>query len=227
MSKQSVIVSGGTIAEEFAVRLIGQVQPEHVIGVDKGIEFLYEHQIVPTHIVGDFDSVRPEVLAYYQEKTAVPIRKFQPEKDASDTEIALRLAIELGAEQVWILGGTGTRLDHVMANIQILCIAHRAGVKAYLIDDCNRISLEEKEVCLLKKESFGRYFSIFPFGGIVEDLSITGAKYPLSHYRLCPDSSMCVSNEMQEEEVKIVFPEGMILLMETSDTAVLADICTG
>lgn len=217
MSRQSVIVSGGTIAEDFAARLIRKLQPEYVIGVDKGIEFLYAHQIMPTHIVGDFDSVRQEVLTYYQEETTVPIRRFQPEKDASDTEIALRLAIELGAENVWILGGTGTRLDHVMANIQILSIAQRAGVKAYLIDDCNRISLEETEVILSKNESFGKYFSIFPFGGIVEDISIEGAKYPLSHYRLCPDSSMCVSNEMKEDKVKITFPKGKILLMETRD----------
>lgn len=217
MSRQSVIVSGGAIAEDFAARLIRKLQPESVIGVDKGIEFLYAHQIMPTHIVGDFDSVRQEVLTYYQEETTVPIRRFQPEKDASDTEIALRLAIELGAENVWILGGTGTRLDHVMANIQILSIAQRAGVKAYLIDDCNRISLEETEVILSKNESFGKYFSIFPFGGIVEDISIEGAKYPLSHYRLCPDSSMCVSNEMKEDKVKITFPKGKILLMETRD----------
>lgn len=217
MSKQSVIVSGGTIADDFAVRMIEEVQPEYVIGVDKGIEFLYAHRIMPTHIVGDFDSARQEILTYYQEETTVPIRKFQPEKDASDTEIALRLAIELGVEKIWILGATGTRLDHVMANIQILSIAHDAGVKAYLIDDCNRISLEETEVCLSKKESFGKYFSIFPFGGIVEDLSIEGAKYPLSHYRLCSDSSMCVSNEMQEEKVTITFPTGKILLMETRD----------
>lgn len=217
MSKQSVIVSGGMIADDFAVRMIEEIQPKYVIGVDKGIEFLYTHRIVPTHIVGDFDSVRQEILTYYQEETTVPIQKFQPEKDASDTEIALRLTIELGTENVWILGGTGTRLDHVMANIQILSIAQRAGVKAYLIDDCNRISLEETEVILSKNESLGKYFSIFPFGGIVEDLSIEGAKYPLSHYRLCPDSSMCVSNEMQEDKVKITFPKGKILLMETRD----------
>lgn len=217
MSKRAVIISGGAINEEFALHMINEIQPEYVIGVDRGIEFLYHHQVMPTHIVGDFDSVRAEIVEFYQTETQVPIRRFRPEKDASDTEIAVNLAIELGVEKLWILGGTGTRLDHVMANIQILKIAHDSDVKAYLIDECNRISLEEKEVRLSEEESFGDYFSVFPFGGVVEDISIEGAKYPLSHYRLCPNSSMCVSNEQKDAEVRITFPEGMIILMETRD----------
>lgn len=217
MNKKGIIISGGAIDDEFVLQMLKEIQAECLIGVDRGLEFLYDHQVMPTHIVGDFDSVKAEIVEFYQKETQVPIRKFRPEKDASDTEIALRLAIELGVQKLWIFGGTGTRLDHVMANIQILKIAHDCGVKACLIDDCNRISLAEKEVCLSRQESFGDYFSVFPFCGMVEDLSIVGAKYPLSHYKLCPDSSMCVSNEIQDDEVKITFPEGMIILMETRD----------
>ena len=121
-------------------------------------------------------------------------------------------------KRIAILGATGSRLDHVMANIQILKIAHDAEVKAYIVDSNNKISLEEKEVFLKKQKSFGKYFSIFPFGGIVEDVTITGAKYPLEHYRLCPYDSRCVSNELVDD-VKITFPEGMIILMETRDKA--------
>lgn len=217
MSKKAVIISGGAIDDKFVLQMLNEIQPGYVIGVDRGLQFLYRNQVMPTHIVGDFDSVEAELVEFYERQTQVPIRKFRPEKDASDTEIALHLAIELGAEKVWILGGTGSRLDHVMANIQILKIAQDHGVKAYLQDANNRISLAEKEIKLCKEESFGDYFSIFPFGGNVEDISIEGAKYPLSHYRLCPNSSMCVSNEMQENEVKIAFPTGTIILMETKD----------
>ncbi len=218
MSKKAVIISGGMIDDKFVLQMLNEIQAEYVIGVDKGLTFLYRNHVLPTHIVGDFDSVEAELVEYYERQTQVPIQKFRPEKDASDTEIALHLAIELGAEKVWIFGGTGFRLDHVMANIQILKIAHEHGVKAYLQDTNNRISLAEKAVKLCKEASFGDYFSIFPFGGVVEDISIEGAKYPLSHYRLCPNSSMCVSNELQETEVKIMFPTGTIILMETRDS---------
>lgn len=216
MNKKIIIISGGSIDDAFAVECIQQVQPEIIIGVDSGLGFLYRNQVKPTHIVGDFDSVEPSIIEYYR-TTDIPIRQFNPVKDASDTEIAVRFALELGAEEIWLLGATGTRLDHVMANMQVLKIAHDAGVKAYIVDVCNRISLAEKEIYLSKKEAFGDYFSIFPFGGIVEDVSIEGAKYPLEHYRLCPYDSRCVSNELAEETVKITFPQGMILLMETKD----------
>lgn len=217
MSKTGIIVSGGSIQDEFALGLIEKVQADCIIGVDSGLSFLYRNQVVPTHIVGDFDSVEPDVIAYYKTKTNIPIQEFNPVKDATDTEIALRLALGLGVEKLWILGATGTRLDHVMANIQILKIALDAGVEAYIVDECNRISLWEKEICLKKSDEFGRYFSLFPFGGVVEDVSIEGAKYSLSHYRVSPDESRCVSNEMQDEEVKITFPEGILVLMETRD----------
>lgn len=217
MNKQGIIISGGNINEAFALDTLKAVEPEVLIGVDRGLEFLYENHVMPTHIVGDFDSVSPHIIEYYETETKIPIRRFRPEKDASDTEIALRLALDLGVNTLWILGATGTRLDHVMANIQILSIAHARGVKAYLMDVHNRISLEECEVRITKSERFGDYFSIFPFGGVVEELSIEGAKYPLSGYRLSPDSSMCVSNEWKDEEVKITFPQGKILLMETRE----------
>lgn len=217
MNKRGIIISGGAIDTSFTLQMLQEMQPEYVIGVDRGLEFLYNHQVNPTHIVGDFDSVEPEIIAYYKENTDVPVREFNPVKDASDTEIAVRLAVELGVEKLWIFGATGTRLDHVMANIQILKIAHDKGVKAFIIDEYNRISLAEKETILTVEDSFGKYFSVFPFGGNVKNLSIEGAKYPLSNYYLCPCDSRTVSNEMKEQEVKITFSEGMIILMETRD----------
>ena len=68
---------------------------------------MYEHQILPDYIVGDFDSTPEEIVSYYRNETRVPIRKFNPVKDASDTEIALRLCLELGRKHVLILGATG------------------------------------------------------------------------------------------------------------------------
>ena len=217
MNKKCVIVSGGSIDDSFAMQMIENIKPDYVIGVDSGLSFLYRNQIMPTHIVGDFDSVSPEVFAYYKSMNDIPIHEFNPVKDATDTEIALHMAIELGTRKMWIFGATGTRLDHVLANIHILKIPYDAGVEAYIVDECNRISLWGTEIRLQKRECFGKYFSLFPLGGEVEDVSIEGAKYPLSHYRMSLYESRCVSNEYQDDEVVITFPKGMILLMETRD----------
>ena len=143
MNKKCVIVSGGSINDSFAMKMIENIKPDCVIGVDSGLNFLYRNQVLPTHIVGDFDSVTPEVIAYYKENSHIPIREFNPVKDATDTEIAVRLAAELGVKELWLLGATGTRLDHVKANIQILKIAFDYGIKAYILDECNRISVWE------------------------------------------------------------------------------------
>lgn len=217
MNKNAVIVSGGSIQDEFALQILKETQPDDVIGVDGGLNFFYRNQVQPTHIVGDFDSVDSEVIAYYKDKRDIPIREFNPVKDATDTEIAVRLALELGAEKLYILGATGTRLDHVLANIQILKLALDAGVRAYIIDECNRISLWKEEITLFREEAFGKYFSIFSFGDKVEKVTIEGAKYPLQEYCLTNKESRCVSNEITEEEVHITFSDGIVILMETRD----------
>lgn len=217
MSKKCVIVSGGSINDSFAVQIIKKVEPDYIIGVDSGLNFLYRNKIMPTHVVGDFDSVEEKVIAYYKNKGSIPIHEFNPVKDATDTEIAMNLAVELEVNELWILGATGTRLDHVMANIQILKIALDQGIRAYILDECNRISLWKQEIHLSKADRYGEYFSVFPLGGTVRDVSIQGAKYPLSHYEMSPYESRTVSNEFDEEHVTITFPQGIVLLMETKE----------
>lgn len=217
MNKEAIIVSGGTLDTPFVLSILEEKQERFLIAVDRGLLFLHEHKICPDYIVGDFDSVPLEVIALYKERKRIPIREFNPVKDATDTEIAIRLAIEFGCQKITILGGTGTRLDHVWGNVQSLKIAVDAGVEAYLMDPHNRIRLLKEGVELRKEDSFGTYFSVFPLGEKVDGFQIKGAKYPLSDHTLTPYDSLCVSNELQEEKVTISFPKGYVILMETGD----------
>ena len=68
MNKKIVIISGGELEEEFVLSILEKEENQYVIGVDKGMEFLYSHQILPNYIVGDFDSVKKEIGDYYQNK---------------------------------------------------------------------------------------------------------------------------------------------------------------
>ena len=90
MSKCAIIVSGGTLDEALAFETLREYEEPCVIGVDRGVEFLYHHKIRPNYIVGDFDSLPEEIVTYYKERNDVPIREFNPVKDATDTEIAVR-----------------------------------------------------------------------------------------------------------------------------------------
>lgn len=217
MTKKTVIVSGGMLEEDFVLPILKSEETEFVIGVDKGLEFLYKHEIKPDYIVGDFDSVSRELVDYYREELNVPIREFNPVKDASDTEIALRLCLGLNRKSILILGGTGNRIDHLWANVQCLQIALQAGADARIVDSHNQIRLLDSDITLKKTEAFGPYFSLFPLEMPVDELSIRGAKYPLQNHFLKPSDSLCVSNEFAEDEVTISFVYGKVILMETRD----------
>lgn len=217
MGRRTVIVSGGMLEEEFALRILKSEDTEFIIGVDRGLVFLYDHEIRPDYIVGDFDSVPRGLINHYREEAKVPIREFNPVKDASDTEIALRLCLDLKRKEIWILGGTGNRIDHLWANVQCLQIALEAGVDARILDSHNQIRLLDNGITLKREEAFGKYFSLFPLELPVDGLTITGAKYPLKNHFLKPEDSLCVSNEFEEDEVKISFAFGRVILMETKD----------
>lgn len=217
MSKRTVIVSGGMLEEEFALPIVQSEETEYIIGVDKGLLFLYKHGIAPDYIVGDFDSAPEDVVKYYKESSNIPIREFNSVKDASDTENAIRLCLDLRRKNIWILGATGARADHLWANIQCLKIAKESGAEAVILDSYNRIRLIDGDIVLKKEEVYGKYFSLFPLGGTICDFNIIGAKYPLSHHMLEPYDSLCVSNEFVEDKVEITFPFGDVILMETRD----------
>ena len=160
MSK-TVIISGGMLDEGFVEEILGQNEGACIIGVDRGVEYLYHHKIMPQYIVGDFDSIDSEIIDYYRNETNVPIREFNPIKDASDTEIAIRLGMTLGSKEIIILGATGGRVDHLWANIQTLSVACHAGVDACILDKRNKIRVIEKPCILKKSEAYGPFLSVF------------------------------------------------------------------
>ncbi len=220
MSKKAIVVSGGELDEELTVSILARQADRCVIGVDKGMEFLYQHQFMPDYIVGDFDSVREEVRDYYKNEAHVPVREYNPVKDASDTEMAIRLAMTLGSKDITILGATGGRIDHLWANVQSLMIPFKAGIEAKIVDRQNMITIiGGGETHIRKSEAFGPYFSVFPLGEEIFGFNISGAKYPLKNHILRPYDSLCVSNQIADDsdEAVISFAMGHVILMETRD----------
>lgn len=214
---KTLIVSGGSLDIEFAKKVIGENEDACIIGVDKGVEYLYALQITPQYIVGDFDSIDPAVIAYYRNETHVTIREYNPRKDATDTEIAIRLGITLGSKEIIILGATGGRIDHLWANIQTLTVACEAGVEAYILDERNKIWVINKSCSLKRAEAYGPYLSVFTLQGEVFDFNLKGTKWPLTYHTLKPCDSLTVSNQFDADTVEITFPAGMLVVMETKD----------
>ena len=88
-----LIATGGNIQDDFALAYIKKEKFDCLIAADSGMEFFYRAGIQPHHIVGDFDSAKPEILSFFRGKSGIQFLEFQPEKDETDTELALRLAI--------------------------------------------------------------------------------------------------------------------------------------
>jgi len=216
---KTVIVSGGKIELDFALSFFKTNTFDRIIGVDNGLKFLYENEILPTHIVGDFDTAKPELVAFYRNRPEIEIRTYNPVKDSTDTQIAIELALELGSTQITILGGTGTRLDHVLGNIQSLMLAKRAGVECFLLDAYNRIRVITEETILHKEEQYGEYVSLIPLTTEVAGVDLVGFKYPLSNHTFTSTESagLGVSNEIVEPKACIRMKTGVFIMVESKD----------
>ena len=211
-----LIVCGGEIDGDFAERLIMSSGFEVIIAADRGMDFLYEHKITPDIIVGDFDSVKNEALSYFKEKGMSDIHVLNPEKDDTDSECALQIALDHGADHIIIIGATGTRIDHVLGNISLLGKAMSEGKMAELLDTHNRIRMIDNELEIEKNKQYGKYVSIIP---VCKNNKITleGFKYPLKDYTFEVFNTLGISNEIVDDIAKITVNEGQYIVIESKD----------
>lgn len=220
----TVIVSGGNIQKDFALDFLKNLQEKKgksklkLIAADRGLEFFINSGIKPDLAVGDFDSLSREGKEYLDNAADIEVKRLKPEKDDSDTQSAVNLAIERGAGRIALLGTMGSRLDHMLANLGLLSSGRDKGVHIVMADSHNYVTLIESGTILHKSRQFGRFVSFFPVGGDVPGLVLEGFKYPLKgHYLTVADSGLTVSNEIIEEQAKVTFEKGRLLMIMSRD----------
>lgn len=213
------VIAGGVIDDDNACGLLDAEPEAAIVAADAGMEFLYRTGRKPDVVIGDFDSVRPEVLAWFKGQEGVVWKELNPVKDDTDTESAVRLALSMGAAGITLLGATGGRLDHLLGNIELLGIGLMAGVPMQLCDAQNRVRMVKSGISIRKAEQYGSYVSLIPYSDAVEHLTLHGFYYPLSDYRLTGFCSLGVSNEIVDEEAFITFDGGILLVIESRDAA--------
>lgn len=195
--KRCLIITGGKLDLSFAGSFLGQETFDKIIAVDAGLEAVKALGLEPDMIVGDFDTVKPEVLAYYRRMEHIVWDTHQPEKDETDTELALLKAQATGCTEVVVLGATGGRMDHMLGNIHLLFPCLQKGMEAYILDSQNRIYLIDKERTFKRREIWGKYISFLPLTEEVRGITLTGFKYPLHEKDIEIGTSLCISNELQ------------------------------
>ena len=220
--RRTLVMAGGKMEEDFALSFLDGKSYDTIIAVDGGLACLRELGIMPTDIVGDFDTIDGALLAEYERDPAIRIRRFQPEKDDTDSEIAINMAIEYKSTQIDILGGTGGRLDHTIGNIRLLRLMYSASkdsIKAFLYDRYNRLRLVDRECVIKKNEAYGKYVSVFPYTQIAKGITLEGFRYPLKEHTmdLFLTPTLGISNEIVGKEGRILCREGVLLVVESRD----------
>ncbi|MCC8028390.1 MAG: thiamine diphosphokinase [Lachnospiraceae bacterium] len=213
----TLIITGGQIDLPFAKQQVENGSWDCVISADSGLNFCREAGIWPDVILGDFDSADPDVLQYFREQCPERIRTFPAQKDETDTELAILHAIRAGADRITLLGATGSRLDHVLGNLQLLLPAMEAGAACLILDEHNRIRMTRDMLTLRKAEQFGRYVSLIPFTPRVDGLTLTGFVYETEDFTLTAGNARGVSNEIRDDEARIEMKSGILLVIESRD----------
>ena len=177
---------------------------DYVICADGGLRYALEAGIPVRLVVGDFDSGEEPPLL----KTV----RYPAEKDYTDLELAVEKGVEQGFRTFLILGGTGGRLPHTLANLLLMFRFARRGITVSMADPevtAHVLTVPEQEAQIPP----GHTYSVFSVGGD-SVISEIGAKYPLDRYRLSGFDSIGISNESLDGAQVILHHGSVLILVE-------------
>jgi len=185
-----------------------------IISCDGGMRHTMKLGLTPDYIVGDFDSVSTEILDYYK-KQNIELKQVPCRKDETDMELGISHAIELGVDDITLIGGIGSRLDHTLANIFQLIRINKHGIKGRIVNEKNLITL-----CTSKAKIFGKKGDLVSFVPITQEVNgvtTKGLDYPLYNAVLFMDSPRGVSNVLTGEYAEYTIESGMALIIQSED----------
>ncbi len=210
---KAVCVCNGSISDYDVIKKYILVS-DYIISVDGGAGHLRKMGINPNILIGDFDSANLKDIDFYINK-GIKVLQFPVEKDMTDSELAIEMASELGAEELVFVGALGTRIDHSFANIMLLKRMMDMGLKGSIVDEHNEIYMFNSNFSINKKE--GRKLSLIPITEKVTGVSTNGLKYPLNNATMVLGTSWGISNEFEEEVASVSIESGILLACLSRD----------
>lgn len=158
--------------------------------------------------VGDFDSVSVDGLRR-AEADGVELIRHDPDKDRTDLELALELALDRRSEPVLVVGGSGGRLDHFAGNLGVLASPEYAGlrIEAWMGAATVWVVRGERRLDLPP----GGLLSLIPMHGPAEDVETDGLRWPLHRETLPPGTGRGMSNVVGDGPVRIAVGHGVLL----------------
>lgn len=178
---------------------------DFVIAADGGFRYLLSVGMKPDLLIGDFDSLG-EIPADEN------IIKLNPIKDITDMNAAAEIAVERGYKELVFYGATGGRLDHTLANIQLVASLSQKGIKASIRNGKTAITaITDGSVDF--EPSSGGYISVFAHSDVCENVCISGLKYKAENVTLKNSFSLGVSNEFIGEESRVSVEKGTLIII--------------
>jgi thiamine pyrophosphokinase len=139
------------------------------------------------------------------------VRRYPPEKDETDLELALHAAHGSGCQEIIVLAGLGGRLDHALGNLYLLLQPAFSTAGARLDDGCVEAFWVRRRAVVQGR--VGDTVSLLPLLGPVDGVTTRGLRYALHGETLYPEHTRGISNEMVETEATIALAQGLLLCL--------------
>ncbi len=175
-----------------------------VVAADSGLSHAASLGLYPDEIIGDFDSVSPELLEQYPDLIQ---HRHKRDKDETDTELGIDLLRDRGADTIHVIGGGGGRLDHLYA---IISLFHRDNPPDHWYTHREHISLISGTADI--KTVPGRRLSFFPVGMQTAEMSTEGLKWPLDRLSWKP-GDFGISNIALDDHIEIKMKSGRLIMI--------------
>lgn len=200
-------------------RLVGAVGPKTVVvAADSGLEAAMDARIVVHHVVGDLDSVALAALTV-AERAGAEIHRHPSDKDATDGELALDLAVDVltrssetrAAPHLVVVGGGGGRLDHLLGDVMALLDDRLVAfdVTAHLGPATLTVVRPGRSRSLVGRP--GEVVSLLAPRSAARGVTTRGMRWPLDDGDLAAGSTRGTSNEMVSDEAHVSLRHGTLV----------------
>lgn len=176
---------------------------------DGGLSGALAAGLKPALVVGDWDSGGHPVAG-------VPCEVLPVEKDLTDLQAAMELALRDGCTELVLCGCLGgRRLDHTVFNLLLLEWLKDRGGRGIIVDGESETRLVDGEEVVLSGGPRYHYLSLAPLDRFLTGVTMEGVKYPLHDAVLTRGDTLSVSNEQTAPEARIRVGAGRALLIRS------------
>lgn len=210
-AKHALIICNGEMPSKKIITPLLKDKP-FIICADGGANKARAFGITPHVIIGDLDSITRQTRKYF---SSVPIIHLT-DQNSTDLEKALNYLLTNKFSSATVIGATGDRPDHTMANFSILLKYHRKMSLIFLDERCT-VEVIQRRITF--PAVIGQQISLVPMGrctGIVT----RGLKYPLRREALEPGVREGSSNEASSAQVSVSLKSGPLLLFKIHPTII-------